>query len=269
MKVDSQKVGKWLNEIEVSLPKLCETILSSQNEILVIGKSVYYLFFTLDLIPQPKTSTGDIDLSVGIAQNFEDYDDIKQNLLRSGYIADSDPEYPFRFHSPKITPGTINYVDLLIHPKGEFDEKKYRDKMGVGPEWNFQGVLNGLNNPFHLRGSLYSPNPLGLIGQKAQSYFIEPNWRRRDLADIIELVDGLVAKGTHFKLSEVWQSMMIKNEMQCKVIEECIKGLADIHNVQWDCENVSDELIGRRYTQVDIEDRLPRQASDFVEQVFE
>ncbi|SMF83326.1 hypothetical protein [Pseudobacteriovorax antillogorgiicola] len=270
MEADFEKVEKWLQDVELAMPQLREVILSQGSEILIIGKSVYYLYHELGWIPEPRTSTGDIDISIGVYQDFNNYYSIKSKLLEVGYLQDEDPDYPFRFHSPKKMPGTITYVDLLIHPAGDIEEETVREKMGVGPEWQFESVLSGLNNPVKLNenGSLLAPNPLGMIGQKARAYYAASDWRKKDLADIGELIDGLVTQGTHFDLSEVWQEMKLQHSDQCEFIESCVSKLADDSNVELDFENVKNDLVLRHYTEEEIETHLPKQAEQIIEQVF-
>ena len=269
MQIDSEKADKWLTNLEASMPNLAEIILSADNNVLIIGKAVFYLYHDLDLIPSPKTATGDIDISIGISNDLSDYDDIRAQFIASGYTLDTDPHYPFRIHSPRKLPGAINYVDLLIHPVGQRNESKYKEKMGVGPEWDFQGVISGLNCPFELGAKLFAPNPLGIIGQKAQSYFVEPAWRRRDLADIAELVDGLVQNGVHFDLGPVWKDMLAFEPSQCNLIAGRLRAIADDDAVEWDLGNVSGELEARHYSEEDIEVNLPEKIREFVEQVFD
>ena len=89
-------------------------------------------------------------------------------------------------------------------------------------------------------------NPFGFISLKRETYLDEPNKRQKDFADILELISGLVEKGTHFKIANLWSRVL-----GCAESVQIEKMLADIineTNTAWDIEDVRADLIKRNFS---------------------
>lgn len=262
MKYDVNKLKSWLPQKEAQLPGLTSLLTNSKADILIIGAAVFELYELQGWLPPFKRKTGDIDLSVGlINDDDDDYQAAKQILLDHKYKLDE--EHPYRYHSPKKIPGGYTYIDLLAHPsKGGKDKHLAAGAIGVGPGFSFNGFHFAERESYKMFGKVIFPNPFGLMALKRESYLDEPAKRLKDFADIVELIGGLVEKGVHFEIGDLWAKL--KSQPEAKDIKSMILSIADEnHSGAWDIDNVRRELIQRDFNNDFIDGDLMQRIRDF------
>lgn len=243
MKLDSKKFEGWLKSKDYYLPGLSQLCDNSGANILLIGASVFELYQLQDWIPALERKTGDFDLSVGLVGDDSFYAKTKDILLKLNYRIDDDHTY--RFHPENKIQDGLQYIDLLAHPLDEKTSQNVaREAMGVGADFSLNSFLFASRHAFLLEKNIHFPNPIGMLALKMEAYIDEPNKRIKDFADILELTSGLVKKGQHFELEDLWgklkvepEALMVKANLQ-KITNE---------NTAWDLEDVRTEMNKRLY----------------------
>ncbi|MBI3534519.1 MAG: hypothetical protein HY072_03395 [Deltaproteobacteria bacterium] len=75
----------------------------------------------------------------------------------------------------------------------------------------------------------------------------------------IELASGLVEKGIHFDLDQLWTQL--KTTQEATQIRQMLSPLAGGESVQWDVQNARQELLSRNFLAEDIDGILLRRLS--------
>ena len=222
------------------------------------------IYDLLEWIPKTKRQTGDLDIVVQFPTADEaEYKSLKDGLLAVGYRPDEQMSY--RLHSPKKTPGSVNYVDLLIMPSASCSEQEAQRIMGVGSEFAFRGLEFAFNTAIELNEHLLLPTPFGLILLKSDSYTADPWKRIRDLADIIEVAIGLVKTAFHYELKETWTE--IKRNTESKVVIDVLEGLSSENSTHWDIGNAEFELKKRGFNDDQLANEIPFLISALLEEL--
>lgn len=261
MKFDKKKLQNWAATKESSLPGLAQLFAQSASNILVIGASVFELYHLQGWIPPLKRKTGDIDLSIGIIGNDSLYQAGKEILLSLQYTVDE--VHPYRYHPFKKLPGGYSYIDLLAHPANASTKAKVAvQAMGVGEGFSFKGFDFAQKETFSLEKKIHFPNPFGFITLKQESYLDEPSKRVKDFTDIIELISGLVEKGTHFEMDDLWGK--VSNTPEANKIKEMLQLIIN-ENTKWDLDEIRADLLQRNFDITFIEEALPQRIKDFYE----
>lgn len=254
MNFDAAIATKWLDQAAIGLPGLPQILHKTTSEVLIIGAGVFDIYFTQGWIPAFKRKTGDLDLSVGIFSGESDYEVMKTAILAEGYT--NSDQVSYRFFSPKQILGGLTYLDLLAHPaKQSISAEFTRSVMGAGPDFSFEGFELARTCAFKIDEKLSFPNPISMVGLKRAAYLDNPEKRVKDLADIAELSWGIVEKGTHFEMSELWEK--IKSQPEAKIIRATLLELGSSRSVKWDLENARQELLKRNFSGSEIDDLLP------------
>ncbi len=263
MKIDHEKIQKWLVNVTVQLPALDVVLRSASTDTLLIGASVFEIYQELEWMPNFRRKTGDLDLSVGLVSGAADYTPIRDALFANGYSnRDNAPKY--RHFAPNPIPGSITYIDLLAHPaSAKVSAGEAIRTMGAGEAFAFVGFMFAAQEAFSLIHRVRFPNPFGMWALKRASYLDDPVRRIKDLADMIELASGLVEKGTHFDLDPLWTRL--KPWPEAAQIRQMLAAFAGGESVQWDVENARQELLSRGFSAEDIEGVLLRRLSELVE----
>jgi hypothetical protein len=172
-----------------------------------------------------------------------------------------DEFHPYRYHPPKMLPGGYSYIDLLAHPADQSTRPEVAAQaMGAGPSFSFKGFHFAQSNAFSLQKNISFPNPFGLMSLKRESYMDEPVKRTKDFADIVELVSGLVEKGTHFEIEELWSRVSKKPE--AKRIKEMFQMIIN-EDTRWDLYEIRNDLRQRNFDDTFIDETLPQRIKDF------
>ena len=258
MEFDPHQGERWLDEVSIALPGLAGVLERSKADVLVIGASVFHLFSRQGWIPALKRQTADLDLSVGIVHGREDYEALRDGLLREGYRNEG---LKYRYYSPRKLPGNLNYVDLLAHPIGRaVHPEQARNIMGAGPDFSFAGMEFAMLEAHSVTARLHCPNPIGFIHLKRVAYLDDPMGRLKDLADIVELGTGLVEKGSHFGIAPLWKKLSGSSEAQD--VRKLFLELGESRSSTWDLEDVRQELFKRGFTVQEIEEVIPERLLD-------
>jgi hypothetical protein len=261
MKFDVNKLKTWMPTREQQLPGITKLLANSKAEILIIGAAVFEFYEMQDWIVPLRRKTGDIDISVGLLESDADYKSAKAILDSNKYKVDA--YHPYRYHSPKKTPGGYTYVDLLAHPANpETSTHLAIQTMGVGPGFTFNGFGFAKIRSFPLIKNVIFPNPFGLMALKRESYLSDPVKRVRDFADIVELIDALSEKAVHYDMENLWKELSA--EPAAKQIKTM---LLEMRNQEvpgnWDFDNIRNELKSRSYTNEYIDSTLLQRVKDF------
>jgi hypothetical protein len=260
MKHKEQNLKIWLQSIELALPGLSKALQACGSEVMVIGASLMTAYSSLGWIPPLKRSTGDLDLSVTISPGRNDYEKLKQVLLDHHYCRDE--HYLFRYCSPNRFPNQLNYIDLLAQPGPGVAAGEAILTMGSGPEFSFEGFDFAKKSAIRVDGHILFPNPFGFIALKRASYRDDPTRRRKDFADILELIDGLVEKGTHYDLKDVWDE--VKNEPDAHQVLMLLRAIALNKSTEWDIEDARNDLSSRGFSEQAISEGIFRAAGEFL-----
>lgn len=232
------------------------------SEILIIGAGVFGLYEAQGWVPSLKRKTGDLDLSVSLISGMSDYETLREELLKYNYTQE-ETEPPYRYFSPKRIPNQPSYIDLLAHPGTPKVSKAMAiQAMGAGPEFSFDGLEFAQLSRYQIVPKVYYPNPIGFISLKQISYLDDPIRRRKDLADIVELVYGLVQRGEHFKIHKLWDK--IKSHPMALKIREMLVELGSDNSARWDLYDVRSELLGRGFDIEEMDNTIPSSLIEFV-----
>jgi hypothetical protein len=202
-------------------------------------------------------------LSVGVAKvSSQEYQAIYSLFENSGYTPDKDMKY--RLYPPrKNRPGAVAYVDLLAHSAhSKISDSHARKQMGVEESFSLKAMSFARREAFEIIPNVYFPNPLGFLRLKAESYQDEPNRRSKDLADIAELVHGLVEKGFHFDIDSLWKKVC--RESDAATLRTVLQNLGDQNSTSWDLDHVSSDLLQRGFSENDIDDVIPQRFLELV-----
>lgn len=259
------KVKTWMASKNNYLPGFSHLTKKIGAEVLVIGAAVFELYELQGWITKLQRKTGDIDLSVGLISDDSAYNRGKAFLTKMNYRVDD--IHPYRFHPEKKIPGGYTYIDLLAHPQGTTTATAIAQKaMGVGPGFSLENFAYARTNAYELESGTIFPNPFGFISLKMASYLDEPLKRIKDFADIAELINGLVATGTHFEIDDLWNN--IKNKDESKKIKDAIAKMKNSEAVgNWDLDLITEELAKRNFEIAFIESTLKSRISDFYDQL--
>jgi hypothetical protein len=259
MKFDQKKAAAWLKDTSAALPEIDQIIKNATSDILVIGAGVFDIYSGQGWTPILRRKTGDLDLSVGLVSGEEDYAVLKAAFLAAGY-KNKTPAY--RFFPPKLIPGALSYLDLLAHPKsGKINDCMARNVMGAGAGFSLKGMGFASTDTFQIAPHIHCPNPIAMVLLKMISYQDEPTTRIKDLADIAELGWGLVEKGMHFQMKDLWTAVGEKEE--AKKARKVLLDLAGGESVVWDLESARQELLQRNFTDDDIESAIPEKLKEW------
>lgn len=255
MKYDQKEGRAWLKGVSAALPHFESILKAATSNLLVIGAGVFDIYASQNWTPPLRRTTGDLDLSVGLLTGATDYSSLKKALLSFKYTI-SDSHMPYRFYSPSKIAGGLTYIDLLAHPVGPGISDEFAKRViGVGPQFSFKGFQFAEIEAFQIEEKIFFPNPIGMIGLKTAAYFDNPDLRIKDLADIAELGWGIVARGTHFDMGDLWQKL--KSHTDAIEVRNVLTKLGSGESVAWDLENVRHELLKRTFTGSEIDDLIP------------
>ena len=264
MQFDGKKLSAWREALDESLPKIFDVIGDARGRGLILGASVLQIYYEQGWLPRAR-ATGDLDLSVGIVSNAQEYQMLRTKLLALGYIPDEQSRH-YRLISPVKVGLSRGYVDLLAHPEGtQISADEARATMGVGPGWSFNEILFALEAALQIAPNVYVPNPLGFLALKAASYIDNPN-RTKDLVDIVDVVFGIVRNALHFDLNEVWQSMKTARPTEATTLKSMITGISK-GEIRWDFSRAEQEFIQRGYDMEQVEYESEIIFSDLDEQL--
>ena len=262
MKIDRTLFTDWIVSKEYNLPGFKKMLDESEAKVLIIGASVFEIYQIQGWIPPFTRQTADMDLSVGIVSDDSLYVKAKKIFLDLGYKIDV--KHPYRFHPPVKIYGGLTYIDLLAYPTQGTESVIATQAMGVSSSFSFSGFEFASESAIRLENNIYFPNPLGMIALKIASYLDEPIKRRKDFADILELVSGLVEKGRHFELDDHWsryaqhtEAMHMKKEL----------GRIANEDISWDIEDVRDDLNSRGFADLFIDDTLLKRVKTLLDQI--
>jgi hypothetical protein len=262
MKINEDTLKKWIRTKTDQLPGLDHIFSNASADVLVIGAAVFEIYEELGWISPLKRKTGDIDLSIGIVKSNTEYEKAKNILLENEYKADD--HHPYRYLPKRKIPGGFQYIDLLAHPNSPSDRSLAISSMGAGAGFSFEGFEFAKIEHYDLCKGAIFPNPFGLIALKRAAYLNEPLKRIKDFADIVELVNGLIEKGSHFKLDKLWVSL--KSYKESQQITEMFKLSTKESAVgDWDIDNIQTELNQRGFDNDFIEDTIKTRLRDFKE----
>lgn len=244
MKVDLKKTEAWMTEISGVLSDFRTIISGLKSPTLVVGAAVLEFYAIQGWIPPLSRSTGDLDLSVGLkAVAGTEYNHLKKQLGSLGYKA-RDPDITYRFYPVKQIPGAKGYIDLLAHPiTSKVSDDTARRVMGAGPNFSFEGFAFAQREAFEIAPNLLVPNPIAFMRLKIESYKDAPLDRKKDFADIVELITGLVSKGIHYDLETIYKK--ISGEADAKVLLDVLKKLEAGSATTWDIDDIQSELVSR------------------------
>lgn len=261
MKYSQQKAKDWLTTVSAALPNFSDILLAAKSQLLVIGAGVFDIYAVQNWTPPLRRKTGDLDLSVGLLTGADDYESLKKALLNFKYTI-SDPNMTYRFYSPSRHVGALTYIDLLAHPVGEGISDEFAKRViGVGPQFSFTGFQFAEFEAFKIEEKIQFPNPLAMIGLKRAAYLDNPELRLKDLADIAELGWGIVERGTHFEMADLWQK--IKGHSDAQQVRNVLKDLGSSESVTWDLNNARQELLKRNFSGSEIDDTIPSRLLDW------
>ena len=265
MHFEKAKAQSWLLGATASLPKIDVIIKGSPANTLVIGAGVFDIYYGQGWIPAFKRKTGDLDLSIGLVNDTSGYEVARDALLESGY-RQTDQERQYRFYPPIKIPGALNYVDLLAHPASEnISAKTARGIMGAGPGFSFAAMGFAMQEAYKIDQRIFCPHPIALAALKLRAYVDEPIIRLKDLADVVEMVWGLIEKGSHFEINDLWGK--IKSHEEASFVRNALHALGRGESAQWDLAVVRRELDQRNFSDTDIEQIIPERLLELVERL--
>jgi|GEM_PF-4092128 len=260
MNFNRDLAADWLSSASAALPNLQNILSKAKSEVLIVGAGVFDIYHGQGWMPTLRRKTGDLDISVGLISGASDYNVLKEELLKNGYV---NSEKKYRFHSPKKLMGNLTHIDLLAHPAQKDISAELTQKvMGVGENFSFQGFSFAHLSAFRIDQKLLFPNPIGMVGLKRASYLDNPDKRIKDLADIAEFGWGIVEKGTHFEMASLWESL--KQHEDAKQVRQLIAHLGGGESTIWDLANARQELLKRNFTGSEIDDLIPERLLEWV-----
>lgn len=264
MNFENARFEKWLAQQEFFLPGLSEVFGSATSPVMILGACVLTLYADQDWIPGLNRKTGDLDLSVSLPHGESDYATLRKTLLDRGYAVDR--EHAYRYHTPKPVPGALAYIDLLAQPAPpKVSRERAVAAMGAGGEFSFAGFHFALETGFRARPFVVVPNPAGFLALKRSGYRAEPIRRIKDLGDILDLCVGMVAKGSHYDLGELWGK--ISTFPDAVEVLDMIRELSRDDGTTWDIEDARQELLKRGYTTGQIDEQIRSLLVEWIEAV--
>lgn len=264
MKLDSLKIQNWLIEKDLSLPNISTILKTPRTDVLVVGATVFDIYFLQGWIPENKRQTSDFDLSIGLIGDDSFYEEAKKLLEQNGYYLDK--EHPYRYHPAKKYPHGLQYIDLLAHPSdSKVTIEEAQSAMGVGSGFSIQSFKFASENSYILDKNVIFPNVFGMLSLKMEAYVDEPAKRIKDFADIVELVSALVDKGMHFELEEEWAKA--KQYQEGIAVKQTLKKIINENELSWDIDDVRTELNKRGLSNDFIDTFLIQRIRDFVLQI--
>lgn len=261
MRLDEKAKHEWLATVNTALPGLLDAVARASGKVLVMGAAVMQFYRGQKWVLGDR-ATGDLDLSMGVLTDVQEYSRIRDLLLKLGYTAeDSDRKY--RLYSPVKVVLDYSYVDLLAHPEGDVAEAAILDVMGVGQDWSFDAIQYALSDAFDVAQQLFVPNFIGFLALKRASYCDNPT-RVRDLVDLVDIIDGSVKQGLQHDLAPLLSSMGEKNaDITAKVVD-MIKGFVQ-EQVAWNLLPAEHEFEARGYNFKEIDEQFKGTCEEFLE----
>lgn len=262
MEFNQSAADVWKAEVSGALPKIFEIIDSSESNFLLIGAAVLEFYAGQTWIPGLSRQTGDLDLSVGIVTNIDEYTLIRSRFEEHGYKA---KDLKYRLYPPSSIPGAAySYIDLLAHPKdATVTEAAVKRVMGVGDDFSLSGTKFALLHTFPCSKKISIPNPFGFIRLKIAGYMDEPVRREKDFADIVELIIGLVKKGTHYDLEDTWNS--ISSNPEAQYVKSALQEMETNESPRWDLDNIHQSLLQRGFSDPNFADQFSRATKELLE----
>ena len=262
MKDQEEKLKAWLASVELMLPGLTEAVSACPSEVMVIGASMMTVYSALGWISPLKRSTGDLDLSVTLLHGGVDYHEVQKVLIEKGYQIR--PPHGYRYHSPRLTPNGLNYVDLLAQPSvpSLANQAEAIRIMGAGSEFSFEGFDFAKLCTLKVGKNVLFPNPFGFMAMKRAAYRDDPTRRVKDFADILELIAGLVEKATHYDLEETWHS--VKGHPEALKVEFMLDAIASNSSVEWDIQDARSDLLQRNFSEDMVDEGFSLAAKEFL-----
>lgn len=262
MKFDQLKAKKWLHSVDHSLPGIESILNLSKSPVLILGAGALELFSEIGWIaPLRRGQTGDLDLSIGLVKSANEYAQFVSELKSRNYRLDD--LHPYRWHSPKPIAGAMTYIDVLSHPTSSaITEGQARQQMGVGADFSLNGMNYAMTTGHRLSGNIIVPAFIGMLALKIYSYENNPDKRRKDLADVVEICWGLVERRNHLALSAEWAKVKAESESQYvkATLEKIISGKLSL----WDLEEIENELFTRNFSRENIESTAQRRIEEIV-----
>lgn len=242
MKLSEETILKCEVDFNYALPHLIETLGSSKNSVLLIGAALLDVYITEGWIDRFSRQTGDVDFSLEYLGETDEYQRIIQILMGLGYQKDA--SHPYRYIPAKRT-GIYSSLDLLIFTTTRDLEVNAKRAMGVGEDFNFEGMDYAKKQSMIFKEKIYFPNPLGFLHLKARSFFHNADKRKKDLADFVELILRLATSGTKI-LRELNSQVSNSNEEEHEELARICDHLIEDDHPVWDLDAIEIELIGRR-----------------------
>jgi hypothetical protein len=100
-----------------------------------------------------------------------------------------------------------------------------------------------------------------MVALKRNAYLDDPNHRMKDLADIAELGWGIVEKGTHFEMGQLWQKL--KSEKEAVEVRKTLAELGSGESRAWDLEDARQELLKRDFSGSEIDELIPARLTEW------
>ncbi len=135
--------------------------------------------------------------------------------------------------------------------------------MGAGPEFCFTAMDFALGETYKIDRHVYCPHPIALAAMKLRAFYAEPALRKKDLADVAEMVWGLVEKGSHFEIQPLWEK--INSHDEALFVRKTLYELGVGQSAKWDLEDARKELVDRNFSQSDVDEIIPARLLEFVE----
>lgn len=240
MKLSSSTIDLWKKKFDHALPGLLEALTRRETCVFLIGAAIFDLYQTEEWIERFSRQTGDADFTLEYMGDPREYHLLCQELKGLGYRQDE--EHPYRYHPEKVTVGTYAYIDLLTFTTDPNMAGNAKSVMGVGEDFNFDGMEYVKLKPILFKDNILLPNPLALLFLKAKSYQHNPD-RGKDLADIVELVMRL---GQNKVMDEL---KLIADEVEGKeaiaFLNSLLGHLVDDDRPQWDLDTIKEDLAER------------------------
>lgn len=142
-------------------------------------------------------------------------------------------------------------------------EKTIIERWKLDLDYCLPGLLDAIqkHHPLHLCANIYLPNPLALIYLKMQSYFHAPDRRKKDFADLIELILRLSAKSEILcELKNILNSF--SDHSVRRVLLQMCKAIEYDHTGPWDLDDVREQIKERHLFDVFTADEI-RQHFEF------
>jgi hypothetical protein len=240
-------VSSFSENIELSMPNLIDILDRSQATVVLIGGMVLEYYVEVGVISKFGRSTSDVDFSIEIMSDKNVYPQIVSELIALGYSLH--PDKPYRYLPPKRKIVTdLLYIDLLAHTitENDSDKQQAREIMGIdkGAFFSFEGMDFATFNATSLKNNILIPTPLGFIYLKMISYAENPQ-RKRDLADIVELVYRICKKDDFNELRELASMYKIQFPEKITKLKDMFNVLANDTGKVFDLSDCEQDLSHR------------------------